>query len=68
MDYFIDGPEGYLGLDEIQLAEYCAREAKHTIVSEEVLVGHFAFGPQYKHMANYLSQNPTILDIAKASV
>jgi hypothetical protein len=65
MDYFITGEEGWLGLDEIQLAEYAAREAKHIIVSDEVLAGHFAFGPQYAAMSEYLSENPDMLAITK---
>jgi hypothetical protein len=63
INYFKDAPEGYLGLEEIQVAEYCARECKPIVVSEEVLVGHFSFGPQYEHMLAYLKDHPTMLQL-----
>ncbi len=63
IDYFRDAPSGYLGLEEIQVAEYCARECKQIVVSEEVLVGHFSFGPQYEHMLKVLKNQPKLLKI-----
>ena len=61
MNYFRHGEEGYLGMEEIQLAEHCAAEAKLVVVSDEILIGHFSFGPQYQHMLSKLNQDDAFL-------
>ncbi|MBR9859760.1 hypothetical protein GYB22_03245 [bacterium] len=63
LNYFKHGPDGYLGIEEIQLAEHCAAESLHVVVSDEILVGHFSFGPQYNGMLEKLNEDDSFLRI-----
>lgn len=46
-----------LGRDESQLCSYCCVHSRPIMVSENVLVGHFSFGPQNSEMKDYYFQN-----------
>jgi hypothetical protein len=63
LNYFKHGDEAYLGMEEVQLAEYCAREALQVVVSDEILVGHFSFGPQYHRMLEKLTKDDSFLKL-----
>ena len=42
-----------LGRDEEQLCSYCCLNSRPIVVSENVVVGHFSFGPQNEAMKEY---------------
>ena len=46
-----------LGLDELQLCEYCISFSKAIIVSENTVVGHLSFGRQNAEMKDYYLSN-----------
>lgn len=64
IDYLETGREGQLGLDEKQLAEYCSNHSKLVAVSEEILAGHFSFGPQWPGMLEKLKKDDSFLRMA----
>ena len=43
--------------DEIELCTYCCLKSRPIMVTENVVVGHFSFGPQTKDMKNYFFSN-----------
>lgn len=49
-----------LGEDENQICKYCLIESRPVIVSENVLVGHFSYGPQTLEMKKYYEENREI--------
>ena len=63
IDYFEAGVEGQLGIEEKQLAEFCSNKSQLIAVSEEILVGHFSFGPQYGGMTTKLKEDDEFLKI-----
>lgn len=46
-----------LGMDETEICAYTITESRPIIVSENVLVGHFSYGPQTNAMKDYYEQN-----------
>lgn len=46
-----------LGQDEKQLCLFCCSQSRPILVSENVVVGHFSFGPQNEEMKRYLALN-----------
>ncbi len=64
IDYLETGREGQLGLDERQLAEYCSNNSKLVAVSEEILAGHFSFGPQWSGMLDKLRKDDAFLRVS----
>lgn len=46
-----------LGEDENQICKYCLLESRPVIVSENILVGHFSYGPQTTEMKKYYQEN-----------
>lgn len=58
MGYFeVDRSTVSLGRDESQMCSYCCVHSRPIMVSENVLVGHFSFGPQNSEMKDYYFQN-----------
>lgn len=58
MGYFeVDRKTVSLGKDEVQLCTFCCIDSKPIVVSENVLVGHFSFGPQNEAMKEYYIHN-----------
>lgn len=53
MGYFKVEAGNCLGLDEIQLCEFCVSRSRVMIVSKNCCVGHMSFGPQNKEMIEY---------------
>ena len=51
-----------LGADEVQLCSYCIEKSKAMMVSENVVVGHFSFGGQYKAMKEYFEEHPEVFE------
>lgn len=47
-----------LGKDEIQICSYCFLNSMPIMVSENVVVGHFAFGRQNASMKEYYYEHP----------
>ncbi|MBO5349934.1 MAG: hypothetical protein J6A89_09005 [Clostridia bacterium] len=54
-----------LGLDEEELCKYAISESRPIIVSENVLVGHFSYGPQTEEMKKYYNENRDIFELRK---
>lgn len=54
-----------LGEDENQICKYCLIESRPVIVSENVLVGHFSYGPQTSAMKEYYKENKDIFRFKK---
>ena len=52
-----------MGLDEVQLCKYCIIESKAIVVSENVVAGHFSYGPQTAEMKKYYQNNRDIFKI-----
>ncbi len=47
-----------MGVDETQICSFCMRKSRPIIVSENIVVGHFSFGPQTQGMLEYYQHNP----------
>ena len=59
MDHFNVEFEGAgLGVDEVQICNFCILNSKPLMVSENVVVGHLSFGPQNKAMFEYYKEHP----------
>ena len=46
-----------MGMDETQICEYCMRVSRPIVVSKNVVVGHFSFGPQTSEMIKYYKEH-----------
>ena len=58
MGYFsVNRDSVSLGSDEVELCSYCLLHSRPLLVSENVLVGHFSFGPQNATMKDYYEHN-----------
>ena len=58
MGYFsVNRKSVSLGWDEAQLCSYCCLKSRPIMVSENILVGHFSFGPQNDAMKEYYELN-----------
>ncbi len=58
MDHFNVEFEGAgLGVDEVQICNFCILNSKPLMVSENVVVGHLSFGPQNKAMFEYYKEH-----------
>ena len=63
MGYFsVDRTSVSLGSDEAELCSYCCLKSRPIVVSENVLVGHFSFGPQNDVMKEYFMQNKEMFE------
>lgn len=47
-----------MGLDEVQLCQYCITNSRPIMVSENIVVGHLSFGPQNNSMKDYYYEHP----------
>lgn len=54
-----------MGIDEIEIDKYCFLNSKPLMVSENIVVGHLAFGPQNKEMKNYYLDNLKMFEAPK---
>lgn len=64
MGYFrVDRRTNAMGADEAQICAYCLLESKPIMVSENIVVGHFSFGPQTKEMKQFYESNRDIFQI-----
>ena len=58
MGYFkVDLSINAMGMDETQICEYCMRVSRPIVISKNVVVGHFSFGPQTAGMIDYFNAN-----------
>ncbi len=57
--FTVHGGNG-LASDEIQICEYCNSHSQSIVVSENSIVGHFAYGPQTGNMFSYFDENQDI--------
>lgn len=51
--YDVDKTGTAMGVDETQMCGYCMRASRPIVVSKNVVVGHFSFGPQTFEMKEY---------------
>lgn len=51
-----------LGADEVQLCSYCIEKSRAMMISENVVVGHFSFGGQFKAMKQYFEKHPEVFE------
>ena len=54
VDYSYD----HMGADEVQLCEFCHIMSRPIMVSENIVVGHFSFGPQTEEMKEFYKEHP----------
>lgn len=52
-----------MGLDEVQICQYCTIESRPMFISENILVGHFSYGPQTTEMKKYYQENKDIFSL-----
>lgn len=52
-----------MGLDEVKFCQFCTTYSRPMIVSENVLVGHFSYGPQTSEMKKYYNDNKNIFSL-----
>ena len=58
MGYFsVERNSVSLGKDEVELCTYCNIHSRPILTSENVLVGHFSFGPQNEKMKEYFYEH-----------
>lgn len=68
MGYFKVSRSGNsLGADEVQLCSYCIEKSRAMMVSENVVVGHFSFGGQFKAMKQYFEEHPEVFECKSRS-
>lgn len=48
MDYFAIGESGDLGVEEVQMSDFCSRNSFAIYIAQDCFVGHLGFGPQKK--------------------
>lgn len=60
MHYFPVEKGRGLGSDEIRLCDYCCEASRPLMVSENIVVGHFAFSQQNEAMREYFYSNKEI--------
>ena len=58
MHYFKVGLTAGMGVDEVQICEYCITNSKAMVVAENTCAGHLSFGLQNKDMENYFKSHP----------
>lgn len=64
MGYFnVDLSGNAMGMDETQICEYCMRVSRPIVISKNVVVGHFSFGPQTNEMIKYYKEHKEKFDI-----
>ena len=54
-----------IGLDEVQICEFCTISSRPMIISENMLVGHFSYGPQTQKMKNFYNEHRKIFSLKK---
>ena len=52
-----------LGADEVLICNYCHMNFRPVMVSENIVVGHFAYYPQTERMKKYLDEHPELFRI-----
>lgn len=57
MHYFKVGVTAGMGVDEVQICEYCISNSKAMVVAENTCAGHLSFGPQNDDMKEYFKQH-----------
>ena len=60
MHYFEVNMRYPVGMDEESMCAYCINASRPILVSENVVVGHFSFGPQNAAMKEYFEANRAI--------
>lgn len=58
MHYFKVGVTKGMGVDEVQICEFCVTNSKAMVISENTCAGHLSFGPQNSEMEKYYKSNP----------
>ena len=58
MGYFqVNRSTNAMGADEAQLCAYCCLNSRALMVSDNIVAGHFSFGPQTADMKEYYDAN-----------
>lgn len=57
MHYFKVGPTAGMGVDEVQICEYCITNSKAMVIAENTCAGHLSFGSQNEDMKEYFKEN-----------
>lgn len=64
MGYFnVNRKTNAMGADEAQICEYCVLESRPIMVSENIVVGHFSFGPQTNKMKDFYRDHRSLFEI-----
>lgn len=65
MHYFKVGVTKAMGVDEVQICEFCLTNSKAMVISENTCAGHLSFGPQNFEMEKYYKLNQDKFSIKK---
>ena len=52
-----------MGLDEVKLCQFCTIYSRVMVISENILVGHFSYGPQTSEMKKYYQEHKEIFSL-----
>ena len=64
MGYFqVNRSTNAMGVDEAQLCTYCCLSSRALMVSDNIIAGHFSFGPQTADMKSYYEEHKDIFAI-----
>ncbi len=59
MGYFtVERDISGMAQDEIELCSYCMLKSRPIMITDNIVVGHFSFGPQTNKMKEYYMKNP----------
>ena len=59
MGYFsVDRSTNAMGKDEAELNYFCNQYSQPIMISENIVVGHFSFGPQTERMKQFYNEHP----------
>lgn len=57
MHYFKVGVTKGMGVDEVQICEFCVTTSRGMVIAENTCAGHLSFGPQNLEMEKYFKSN-----------
>lgn len=61
----VTGKDIDLGIDEIQLCDFCMKHSHAIIIAENTVVGHFSFGPQTEKMKMFYQDNSELFSLSE---
>ena len=66
MGYFsVNKKQIAMGMDEKELCSFCVLKSRPIMVSCNVVVGHFSFGPQTDGMKDYYKNHPEMFEVMR---